>query len=349
VTLGIFCLMTSELLPVGLLTPVSEELAVSDGTAGLMVTMPGLVAALFAPLIAVYGARLDRRLLLCVLIALVGAANLACALAPEFTVVLVARLLVGFGIGGFWATAGGLAGRLVPPARIGRATTVIFGGVSAAAVLGVPAGTLLCQVAGWRAAFAGIGVLALLAGVCTALALPNIRGTRTATLTDLTRVLRGNAGVKMGLLVTILLVTGQFTAYTFVRPVLQDVSGVDDGLIGPVLLAYGAAGVAGSFLLGGRASRHLHRTLIVVAWKSCTPPPTAWATRPACTEPATSSPAPTPSPTGPTAASRSPPATPNRPQHCRCLTPRDTHSFWSSGWAAATAHRRSSSAPSPWT
>src|SRR5918999_2235101 len=93
VTLGIFCLMTSELLPVGLLTRVSEELAVSDGTAGLMVTMPGLVAALSAPLIAVYGSRLDRRLLLCVLIALVGVANLACALA-EFTVVLVARLLV---------------------------------------------------------------------------------------------------------------------------------------------------------------------------------------------------------------------------------------------------------------
>jgi predicted MFS family arabinose efflux permease len=265
VTLGIFCLMTSELLPVGLLTPVSAELGVSDGTAGLMVTMPGLVAALSAPLIAVYGARLDRRLLLCVLIALVGAANLACALAPQFAVVLVARLLVGVGIGGFWATAGGLAGRLVPSAHVGRATTVIFGGVSAASVLGVPAGTFLGELAGWRAAFAGVGVLALLAGVCTALAMPAVPGTRTGALTDLVRVFRGNTGVRMGLLVTFLLVTGQFTAYTFVRPVLQDVSGLDGNLIGPLLLTYGVAGVAGNFLIGGQASRHLHRTLIIVA------------------------------------------------------------------------------------
>jgi predicted MFS family arabinose efflux permease/enamine deaminase RidA (YjgF/YER057c/UK114 family) len=267
VTLGIFCLMTSELLPVGLLTPVSADLGVSNGTAGLMVTMPGLVAALSAPLIAVFGARLDRRLLLCALVALVGAANLVCALTPEFVVVLVARLLVGVGIGGFWATAGGLAGRLVPAAQVGRATTVIFGGVSAASVLGVPAGTFLSQVAGWRAAFAGIGVLALLAGVCIALAMPAVPGTRTGALTDLVRVFRGSAGVRMGLLVTFLLVTGQFTAYTFVRPVLQDVSGLDGSLISPLLLAYGVAGVAGNFLVGGQASRHLHRTLIIVAWR----------------------------------------------------------------------------------
>jgi predicted MFS family arabinose efflux permease len=263
VTLGIFCLMTTELLPVGLLTPVSADLSVSDGTAGLMVTMPGLVAALSAPLIAVFGAGFDRRLMLCVLITVVGGANLACAIAPEFAVVLVARLLVGVGIGGFWATAGGLAGRLVPSAQVGRATTLIFGGVSAASVLGVPAGTFLGQVAGWRAGFAGIGVLALLAGVCIALVMPPVPGTRTGALTDLARVFGGSAGVRMGLLITFLLVTGQFTAYTFVRPILQNVSGVDGNLIGPLLLAYGVAGVAGNFFLGGRASRHLHRTLIV--------------------------------------------------------------------------------------
>jgi predicted MFS family arabinose efflux permease len=264
VALGIFSLMTSELLPVGLLTPVRSELGVSDGTAGLMVTVPGLVAAVSAPLIAVYCSRLDRRLLLSALIGLVGAANLACAVAPDFAVVLAARVLVGVGVGGFWATAGGLAVRLVPPVHIGRATAVIFGGVSTASVLGVPAGTFLGQVAGWRAAFASVGLLAVVAVICTALAMPSVPGMQASAMSGLTRLFRGSSGVRVGLLVTFLLVTGHFTAYTFVRPILQNVSGVDGSLISPLLLAYGVAGVAGNFVLGVRASRHLHRTLVLV-------------------------------------------------------------------------------------
>lgn len=155
--------------------PVGTDLGVSDGTAGLMVTAPGLVAGFCAPLVTVGAGRLDRRLVLCVLIALMVAANLAAALAPGFAVVLAARLLVGVSVGGFWAIAGGLAVRLVPERHVGRATALVFGGVPTASVLGVPAGTLLGEVIGWRAAFAAVGGLGLVTLTALLLLLPRCR------------------------------------------------------------------------------------------------------------------------------------------------------------------------------
>ncbi|MEV8532500.1 MFS transporter [Streptomyces sp. NPDC051211] len=261
VSLGIFCLITSELLPVGLLTPVGTELEVSDGTAGLMVTVPGLVAALCAPLVTVGTGRLDRRLVLCVLIGLMAAANLAAAAASAFPVLLAARLLVGVSVGGFWAIAGGLALRLVPPHQVGRAMAVIFGGVSIASVLGVPAGTLLGELSGWRVAFAAVGGLGLVSLLALVLLLPPLPPRQTVTFPELPALLRSHPGVRAGVIVTFLVVTGQFAAYTFVRPVLQDVSGVEAGLISTLLLGYGVAGVAGNFLAGTRDAR---RTLLVI-------------------------------------------------------------------------------------
>ncbi|KJY31428.1 transporter, partial [Streptomyces sp. NRRL S-444] len=262
VALAIFCLITSELLPVGLLTPVGDALGVSDGTAGLMVTVPGLVAGLCAPLVTVGAGRLDRRLVLCVLIALTAAANLAAAVAPGFAVLLAARLLVGVGVGGFWALAGGLAVRLVPQRHVGRATALVFGGVPTASVLGVPAGTLLGELGGWRAAFGAVGVLGLLALAALLLLLPPLPPTRDVTFRELPALLRGNRGVRAGVIVTFLVVTGQFAAYTFVRPVLQDVSGIDTAYVSTLLLGYGAAGVGGNFLAGARDA---YRAVLVIS------------------------------------------------------------------------------------
>ncbi|MCP3754482.1 MFS transporter [Streptomyces sp. TBY4] len=261
VALGIFCLITSELLPVGLLTPVGADLGVSDGTAGLMVTVPGLVAGFCAPLVTVGAGRLDRRWVLVVLIALMAVANLVAALAPGFGVLLAARLLVGVSVGGFWAIAGGLAVRLVPAHHVGRATALVFGGVPTASVLGVPAGTLLGELGGWRFAFAAVGGLGLLTLAALLLLLPPLPPTRTITFAQLPALLRRNRAVRAGVVVTFLLVTGQFAAYTFVRPILQEVSGVNAAYVSTLLLGYGVAGVAGNFLAGARDP---YRTLFTV-------------------------------------------------------------------------------------
>ncbi|MFJ1865263.1 MFS transporter [Streptomyces sp. NPDC088097] len=261
VSLGIFCLITSELLPVGLLTPIGGALGVSEGTAGLMVTAPGLVAGFCAPLVAVGAARLDRRHVLCVLIALMAIANVAAAVAPGFGVLLAARLLVGVSVGGFWAIAGGLAARLVPERHVGRATALIFGGVPTASVLGVPAGTLLGELVGWRTAFAAVGGLGALTLLALLLLLPPLPPTKAVTFAELPALLRRNRGVRAGVIVTFLVVTGQFAAYTFVRPILREVSGIDAAYVSTLLLGYGLAGVAGNFLAG---SRDAPRTVLTV-------------------------------------------------------------------------------------
>ncbi|WP_329622452.1 MFS transporter [Streptomyces sp. NBC_01255] len=275
VTLGIFTVMTAELLPVGLLTPAAADLSVTEGTAALMVTVPGLVAAVAAPLVTARAAAADRRTLLVALMLLAAAANLVSALAGHLAVVLAARLLLGLAIGGFWALAGGLAPRLVPPAAVGRATAVVFGGVSAASVLGVPAATVIAEQAGWRWAFAATGLLSLLAAAALRTLLPRLPGRGTASpapqdtglraLAALAALPRRNRRVRAGLLLTLALVTGHFLAYSFVRPLLTDHARVPEALLGALLLGYGLAGVAGNFLAGSRAARAPRRTLAVIA------------------------------------------------------------------------------------
>nr|WP_272923692.1 MFS transporter [Streptomyces sp. SID8378] len=264
VTLGIFSLMTSELLPVGLLTPVGQALDVSQGTAGLMVTVPGLVAAASAPLVTVATGHIDRRIVLVVLIGLMGAANLASAFATSFTVVLVARFLIGLSVGGFWSIAGGIALRLVPAGHVARATAVIFGGVETASVLGVPSGTLIGDLSGWRTAFAAVGILGLVSLSCMLFFVPRVPAGRTVTFSALPQAFRGNAGVRAGIALTFLVITGHFLAYTFVRPILQG-DGLADSSIGVLLLTFGVAGICGNFIAGALVTRHLRRCVMGIS------------------------------------------------------------------------------------
>ncbi|KAG1605762.1 hypothetical protein G6F46_013493 [Rhizopus delemar] len=132
VGLATFSVVTTEMLPVGLLTPIAEALGASTGTAGLMISLPALLAALFAPVVVIAAGGIDRRRILCALLGLLTVANIASALAPSIGWLLAARVLVGFCMGGIWAIAGGLAGRIVPPQSVGTATAIFFGGVAGA-------------------------------------------------------------------------------------------------------------------------------------------------------------------------------------------------------------------------
>lgn len=259
-----FSVVTTEMLPVGLLTSLSSGLGVSDGTAGLTVTLPGVVAALAALLLPVAVRRADRRTVLCALMGLLAAANLLSALAPAFGVLLAARVLVGVCIGGVWAIAAGLGPRLVREEAAGRATTVIFSGIAVASVLGVPAGTFLGELAGWRWAFAIMGVFALAVAGLLAAVLPPLPASAAVRLGAFPGLLR-NARLRAGLLVVLLLVTGHFAAYTYVRPVLERVPDLGAGLISGLLLAYGIAGIVGNFAGGALAARDPRRALLAIS------------------------------------------------------------------------------------
>ncbi|MFG3440140.1 MFS transporter [Nonomuraea sp. NPDC047897] len=264
VAVGTFTVVTSEMLPVGLLTSIGTDLRVSEGTAGLTMTAPGLVAAGSAPLLTVAARRLDRRTVLSGLMALLAAANLLAALAPAYPVLLGARVLTGISIGGFWAFAFAMAGRLVPPSGAGRAVAVISSGIAVASVLGVPAGTLVSSLAGWRAAFAAVALLA--AALCAALIrlLPPLPAERAGRLSDLGRVWRSGP-LRIVLIVTALVVTGHFAAYTYVRPFLEQVAGTGAAAVSAILLGYGLAGVLGNFAAGARVPRRPGPVLVTLA------------------------------------------------------------------------------------
>lgn len=260
---GIFLLVTAEQLPIGLLSQVAGELGVTPGMAGLMVTVPGVVAAFAAPLLPIAVGRLDRRALLAGLMGLMTLASLGSALAGSFVTLLAARMLVGVCIGGFWAIAGGLAPRLVDEASVPRAMTVIFGGVAAAAVLGVPLGTWLGEFSHWRVALGSLGGLSLLTAIALWCWLPRLPAHRPMRLGGLARQL-GNRGVRVAVFATALIVIGHFMAYTFISPVLQEISGIPLSRIGSLLLLYGAAGMVGNLVAGRIAGRHPYRAVLAI-------------------------------------------------------------------------------------
>ncbi|WP_399125448.1 MFS transporter [Streptomyces sp. ITFR-6] len=204
-------------------------------------------------------ARVDRRLMLCALVLLLAVANFLTAAATAYWLVLVARVLVarvlvGITIGGFWSIGVGLAARLAGPASAGRATAVIFAAVPLGSVLGVPASTFIGDLAGWRTAFASMGLLSTGALTLLLLTLPALPPAEVTRPSVLRALLRGT-GTLYALLMTFLIVIAHFATYTYVTPFLRQTTGTDPARITGYLLLYGVAGVAGNFIGGALVTR----------------------------------------------------------------------------------------------
>ncbi|MFB7592819.1 MFS transporter [Streptomyces sp. NPDC056169] len=255
VMLGIFSIVTTEILPIGLLTSIGSSFTISDGMAGLMMTMPGFLAAVSAPLVTVATGRVDRRVMLGVFILLLALANFLAAIASNYWLVLVSRVMVGVTIGGFWSIGAGLVGQLVPAKSVGRATSVIFSAVPLGSVLGVPLGTFIGDIAGWRTAFLVMGGFTLVVLALLLLFVPPLPSDRATRLDVLGGMLR-SVNTRFALVMTFLVVLAHFGTYTYVTPFLEQVTQVSSGLITVYLLVYGAAGVAGNFLGGSVVGRY---------------------------------------------------------------------------------------------
>jgi predicted MFS family arabinose efflux permease len=261
VALGSFVLVLSEFLPIGLIPAISTDLRVSIGTAGLMVVATGLVGAVAAPVVTVLLSRLDRKIVLVGLTVLLVIADTIGASAPNFGILIVARLLLGVGIGGFWSIGAGIAARLVEPKSVIRATSFITAGISVATVVSLPLGALVSEVATWRLAFvigAALGAIALVAQLILLPRIPSLALVRLATIGKLL----ASPKARGGLIATVFLFAGQFTAYTYLAPYLKDLVQVDAGTITIALLVFGVAGIVGNFVAGFTLSRSLGGTLV---------------------------------------------------------------------------------------
>ncbi len=244
--LGVFALVTSEFLPASVLTPLAADLHVSVGSAGQAVTATAVVGAIAAPLTPVLTGRLDRRLVMWGLMALLCASNLLTVFAVNLPTLLVARILLGASLGGFWSMAAALAMRLVPANALPRAMSIVFTGVSVATVSAAPVGAYVSATLGWRAAFViagAVGTAALLAQVLT---LPRLAPSAPPKLAGLLQVAR-RPSVAVALVGVLLVISGHFAGFTYVRPVLEQVTRLDVAAISLALLAFGVAGFFGNF------------------------------------------------------------------------------------------------------
>jgi predicted MFS family arabinose efflux permease len=263
-SLGVFGLVTAEFLPASLLTPIAADLGVSIGAAGQSVTTTSVVAAFAGPAIVVGSGRLDRRNVLLALTALLVISSLMAGFAQSLAVLLVARVLLGVALGGFWAMSLALAMRLVPPRLMPRAMSIVMSGVSVATVTAAPIGAWIGAVLGWRYAFllaGGVGIVALLVQVLTVPSLPPTGATGFATIA---RVLKRPA-VRLALGTILLVVTGHFAGFTYVRPFLEQVPHFGVDAITGILLAFGIGGFLGNLLGGILAERSTRLAMSVAA------------------------------------------------------------------------------------
>ncbi|HXP01677.1 MAG TPA: MFS transporter [Luteibacter sp.] len=245
-----FAIGTTEFVIMGLLPEVAADLRVSIPSAGMLVSGYALGVAVGAPLLAALTARLERKRALLLLMGLFILGNLLCAMAPNYEVLMVARVVAAFCHGSFFGIGAIVAAHLVPANQRSRAIALMFAGLTLANVLGVPFGTFLGQWAGWRATFwavTGLGVVASLAVARFVPALPNLKAPHMGR--EL-RVLR-EPQVLIALGMTVLGFGGVFTVFTYIAPILQEQSHISPHWTGAVLVLFGLGTTIGN-ILGGR-------------------------------------------------------------------------------------------------
>jgi len=251
-----FTVLTTEFIIVGLLPSIARDLDVTVSQAGLLVTLFAFTVAAFGPFLTAYFARFGRKRLFISILIMFGVANTVAALAPNIWVMAVARLIPALGLPVFWALASETAVDIVGPEYAGRAIEKIGFGIVCATVFGIPVGTLISDMFGWRTAFAILAVVALAKALLLFIYLPVTKPKNDqVTLRSQFKILR-NPVMQGHILLSILVFSGMFTAYTYLADILERLAGFDGTLVGWCLMGFGAVGLFGNSLGGRAVDRH---------------------------------------------------------------------------------------------
>ena len=259
--LGVFGLVTAEFLPASLLTAMASDLRVSDGAAGQAVTVTALVAAVAAPSLPLLTRRIDRRLVMIAFTLLLVLSNVMSALAGSMATLLAARVLLGVALGGFWSMSAALAMRLVPASLFARAMSFILTGVSVATVCAAPIGAWMGDLWGWRSAFIAAGGISLITLAVQLVALPALPPRDNPNLKVLGELLR-RPPVRVALLAVLLVISGHFAGFTYIRPLMEQITHMSVATITAVLLGYGVGGFFGNFVGGWIAGRSERQAIV---------------------------------------------------------------------------------------
>ncbi|RJO69173.1 MFS transporter [Nocardia panacis] len=250
--LSIFAQGTSELMLAGLLTEMSNDLGVSIPQAGLLISAFAIGMLVGAPVLAAVTLRWSRRRALLVFLAIFLAAHLLGAMTSNYWVLIGTRVVAAFVYAGFWAVGAATAIGIVAPTARGRAMGILAGGLTVATIIGLPAGTLIGQLWGWRSAFLGVAVLSALAMIGVATRIPNERAAETP---DLRRELRSliNPQVWLSYATTAVATAGLLVSFSYLGALLTNTTGLPDAWVPAVLGVYGLGAVLG-ILVGGRTA-----------------------------------------------------------------------------------------------
>ncbi|MEU3609292.1 Cmx/CmrA family chloramphenicol efflux MFS transporter [Streptomyces sp. NPDC035033] len=260
--LSVFALGTSEFMLSGLLKSIAKDMDVSIPQAGLLISAFAIGMVVGAPLLAVATLRLPRKTTLIALITVFGLGQVAGALAPNYGVLFASRVISALACAGFWAVGAAVAIAMVPQSSRARAMAVMIGGLSIANVLGVPAGAFLGEHLGWRSAFWAVGAASAIAlvGVVTRIPRIPLPETRPRLRQELT--IYRDRQVLLSVVITALAAGGVFCAFSYLAPLLTDVSGLDEGWVSAVLALFGIGALVGTTIGGRIADAHLFGVLL---------------------------------------------------------------------------------------
>ncbi len=257
-----FVFNTSEFLPVGLLPNIAESLHETDSQTGLVITVYAWVVALMSLPLTVLTAKLERRKLLLALLAIFAASHFVVLWVNDFVQLMGARILVAFTHSIFWSIMTPLAARTAPLGKGASGLAAVSGGTIAATILGVPLGTQLGFITGWREAFFIVGMGALLVLIYVFFILPECKSDRAGSLKSLPILFRRPGLVQLYVL-TAVVILGQFTAYSYISPILIHEGGLTESAAVSVLFVFGTAGIAGIIAGAKTAVKYKSATLVL--------------------------------------------------------------------------------------
>ncbi len=245
-----FVIVTTEFLIIGLLPSMARDLGISISDAGLLVTLFAFTVMLFGPPLTAMLSHLDRKRTFVVILLIFAAANALAAISSNIWVLAFARFIPALALPVFWGTASETAGLLAGPERAGKAVAQVYLGISAAMLFGIPLGTLFADAVGWRGAFWALALLSMLMALLLWISMPSLAPTAKVGLAKQAKIL-GDPRFIANLLLSILLFTAMFAAYTYLADTLERIALVPSAHVGWWLMGFGAVGLIGNGL-GGR-------------------------------------------------------------------------------------------------